>query len=276
MPNPDTQITLELEGLPQEGGHLRLNDFLAQLNALKQALHSVDKAIADATDNNIYYRVVGLSHNSPAKIVLEPVSRPRNSRDVAASVQVIHDRFFQELDAISNNQPVSPDIDNQALLNFKRLVENSGKTFAKAALYNNKASVLLDTSFKDRISNLLDKEYFANGSITGRLETINLHGRKKSFRIYPEIGPKMVVCTFTLPHLKEEAKKSLEKIVTVRGRKAYRPNSNFAYRIDALEILPLKEAAQRVYLADLQGIAGPLPGNKTSVELIREVRDEWN
>ena len=161
-------------------------------------------------------------------------------------------------------------------MNFKRLVENSGKTFSKAALYNNRSSVLLDTSFKDQISNLLDKEYFAHGSITGRLESINLHGRKKSFRIYPEIGPKMVVCAFTLPHLKEEAKASLKKIVTVRGKKAYRPNSNFAYRIDALEIIPLKDVAPQVYLSDLQGIAGPLPGDKTSVELIREVRDEWN
>ena len=59
MPNPSTQITLELEGLPQEGGHLRLNDFLAQLNALRQALHSVDRVIENATDNSIYYRVVG-------------------------------------------------------------------------------------------------------------------------------------------------------------------------------------------------------------------------
>ncbi len=273
MPNPDTQITLELRGMPQEGGHLRLNDFLAQLHALRESLVNVNRILVHLSEARIYYRVVDLSRADGARVVIEPATQeegPESSRDI----QALHDRFFQELTAIREDRPVSEEVDNRALESFQRLAvraEHAGS----AIIHNTTAKVILDQEFTTRVRTLLDREYFSVGSLTGELGTINLHGRARNFWIYPEIGPTKVLCRFD-PSLKEKAKQCIEKLVTVQGRKWYRPNANFPYRIDAVELDEARGALGTKHLLELRGIAPDATAGKDSVAFIRGIRDEWD
>src|SRR5216683_101426 len=92
------RITLKLEGLPEEDGHVRLSDLLAELQALKDALDNVDRMVGQTNDTILYYRVIDLKHSSPATVVLEPRLKPRKKKSPANAVSERHHRFFQELD----------------------------------------------------------------------------------------------------------------------------------------------------------------------------------
>ena len=143
MPNPSNQITLELEGTPQEGGFLRLGDFLGQLRALRESLNSVNRILEHLGDARIYYRIVDLSHARGARVVLEPVtqeSTPESQEDIKS----LHDRFFQELTAISSDAAPSEEIDSDALKSFQKLVERKGRSFSAATIHNSTARVALD------------------------------------------------------------------------------------------------------------------------------------
>ncbi len=273
MPNPDTQITLELRGTPQEGGHLRLNDFLGQLHALRESLVNVNRILVHLSEARIYYRVVDLSRGNGARVVIEPATKeegPESSRDI----QALHDRFFQELTAIREDLPLSEEVDNKALESFQRLAVKAEQA-GSAVIHNTTAKVVLDQEFTTRVRTLLDREYYSVGSLTGDLATINLHGKARNFWIYPRIGPAKVLCRFD-PSLKEKAKQCIEKVVTVRGRKWYRPNANFPYRIDAVELNEAQDALSSKHLLELRGIAPEATTGTDSVEFIRGIRDEWD
>jgi hypothetical protein len=68
MPEPtkNLRITLKLEGLPEEDGHVRLSDLLTELQALKDSLDNVDRMVGQTNDTVLYYRVIDLKHSSPA------------------------------------------------------------------------------------------------------------------------------------------------------------------------------------------------------------------
>ena len=275
MPNPSTQITLELEGTPQEGGYLRLGDFLAQLRALRESLNSVNRVLERLSDSRIYYRIVDLSHAKGARVVLEPVTEEGN-RENQEDIQSLHDRFFQELTAISENTAPSEEIDNEALKSFQKLVEKKGRSFSTATLHNSAATVKLDDTFKERVTTLINREFYSHGSLVGQLGKINVHGRHQNFWIFPELGASKVLCKFATPDVKEKAKAAIERIVTVRGRKYYRPNANFPYRIDVLELDPIADNETRKPLFELGGIAPNATGGKSAIDFITDLRDEWS
>ena len=275
MPANEFYITLELEGLPQENGHVRFNDFLAQLTALRQSLDNVDRGIEEAGHIDIYYRVVGLSYASPVKVVLEPVSRHRRNREATANVLRFHDRYFGALQAISNNVPVDAYIDDRALQSFKKLVEHQDRKFARAIVSNHTARVTLDKGFKDRVSTLLEQEYQAYGTLSGKIDAIDVHGKTRSFWIYPDINSKGVLCKF-FPQDRQKATDSIGTIIEVRGRKAYRPNSPLPYRIEVESFDPINYTSNSKEIVDLGGMAPYLARGKSSVEFLRELRDEWN
>ena len=272
MPNPDTQITLELVGTPQEGGHLRLNDFLGQLHALRESLVNVNRILIHLSEARIYYRLVDLSHANGARVVIEPVTQEEEPESLQ-DIQALHDRFFQELTAIQENRPLSEEVDTRALESFQRLAVRAEQA-GSAVIHNVTAKVVLDREFTSRVTTLIAREYFSVGSLTGELGTINLHGRARNFWIYPEIGPTKVLCKFD-PSLKEKAKQSIEKVVTVRGRKWYRPNANFPYRIDALELEEVQEVPGAKHLLELRGTVPDATAGKDSEEFVRGIRDEW-
>lgn len=231
--NNKLRITLRLEGLPEEDGHVRLSDLLTELQALKETLDNVDRMVGQTSDTALYYRVVDLKHSSPATVVLEPRAKPKKKLDRDA-VSIRHHRFFQELDAIEHKKPVSEELDTKTLLSFKRLVEGVGKTFYKASISNATSSIPLTEKLRQNVDVLIDKEYRSIGTITGKLEALNVHRNTNTFWIYPAVGPRKVLCKFRSSD-REKVKRCIDMVVRVHGRKYFRPNANVPHRIEVDE-----------------------------------------
>ena len=253
---------------------MRLTDFLLQLQALKDSLNSVNRTLSHLSNDKIYYRVVDLSNARGARVVIEPVTKDGDNNSLE-DIQSLHDRFFKELTDISSDKPPSEEIDNAALRSFQKLVEKRGKSFTSATLHNSAAKVALDDTFKTRIATLIEREFFSYGAITGQLGRIAVHRRSQKFWVYPEeFGAAKVLCHFQ-PGIKEKAKLAIEKLVTVRGKKYYRPNAHFPYRIDVSDLDEVSVDTHRKHLADLGGMAPDATGDKTAIEFITDLRDEW-
>ena len=72
------------------------------------------------------------------------------------------------------------------------------------------------------------------GSIDGKLDVINIHG-KKSFFIYPILGAKKVQCIFTENFI-DRVKKALGERVEVEGTLTYKSWDKFPYAINVKNI----------------------------------------
>lgn len=72
--------TMELEGSDELSGEVRLADFIAELNALKSALGRIQHEVTDDT-KAVEYRVAGLSHSSPCRVLIGIRSRPAHCLD---------------------------------------------------------------------------------------------------------------------------------------------------------------------------------------------------
>jgi hypothetical protein len=266
------RITLKLEGLPEEDGHVRFSDLLDELQALKETLDNVDKMVGQTSGTVLYYRVIDLKHSSPATVVLEPRIKPKKRRLPNDAISIRHHRFFQELDAIENRKPVSEDLDTKTLLSFKKLVDGVGRTFLKASISNSVSSIPLTEGLRQKVDILIEKEHRSRGSIAGRLEALNVHKNTNTFWIYPSVGPRKVLCKFQSSD-REKVKECIDKIVRVHGVKFFRPNANGPHRIvvDTFEVDP----QSNVSLADIGGIAPRATGDESSVDFMRRHRNEW-
>jgi len=266
--NEDVAITLELQGLTNEDGHLRLEDLTSQLTALRKSLEGIDRGFDPDGRAGLYYRVVGLSHNSPVSVKLIPVRRPkRKEKDVDISER--HHRIFKELESITRNEPPSPEVDNATLEEIRKLTSKNRSGGAR--LINNAHSVSFDDAFKKNLSYFLEHEEYSVGSIQGRLEAINLHGKNR-FWIYPSAGPIRILCEF-VAGLKEKAKHSLDKAIWVRGQKYFRPNANFPHRMVVHDFHEIETTEGIEKLIKMKGCA---KSDEGSVQMIRRQRNAWS
>lgn len=122
----ENQITWTVEGLERENGHVRADEFLDKVDHLLSALNGIDKMVSNAAQPTLYYRIVALSHASPISITLEPVIKPRVTNPPRDYIAVRHDRLFKELERIHRNEPVSEDVDDALLEDFRDLATGRG------------------------------------------------------------------------------------------------------------------------------------------------------
>jgi len=266
-------ITLKVEGLESERGHITADEFLDRFTHLLNALNGIDKLVGQTGSPQLYYRIVNATHDSPLQITLEPIlKKPAMSR--RNYVDQCHARFFQELTAIKRREPVSEDIDTGLLEHLHDLAMGVGRDFKSAVLYNDVARIELDKEFEENISRLVQEENHSYGAFEGMLEAVNIHGGRRRFWLYPKLGPQRVRCDF-LPGTSEQLREALGRHVRVVGLKYFRPFSPFPFRISVkeFEVIDNDEA---VSLHQLGGVAPNATGEMTAVEFVRKIRNEWD
>ena len=102
----ENRISLILEGTQRDGGHVRFDVFLQELQRLQSMLGTLDAAAANGQRNS-HFAVVGLSHSSPASVELE--ARPNRGRiDVSSAIFHLFHRVYEGIEA--NNIPDDADI----------------------------------------------------------------------------------------------------------------------------------------------------------------------
>jgi len=274
MNNNENLITIEVEGFESEHGHVRADEFINELSHLLTVLNGVDRMIGETGRPTLYYRIVSIKHASPLSITLEPVVKQNIKKPSKNYIAIRHHRFFSELNAIRQNRGVSPELDEQTLEHMLDLTGTSGGNFKSVTIQNHKSSVKLDKKFEQNLKKILGEFDSSYGGVEGTLDSANIHGHARRFWIYPPVGETKIRCDF-LPGTSHQIKSALGNYVRVEGVKHFRPQSPFPFRI-AVRELEIIADARPVHLKDLGGISRPSSGQLSSVEFVRNLRNEWD
>ncbi len=274
--NGDTehQITWTVEGPETENGHVRADDFVDKIEHLLSALNGIDKVVGQTAQPTLYYRIVALSHSSPISITIEPVIKARITNPPPDYIPVRHHRFFKELEAIHRNEPVSEDIDDALLEDFQALAVGRGQTFSAAKISNHEAQVEIDETFESNVSKMLGEAYASYGSVEGKLEKLNIHGKARRVWLYPTVGADKILCDFPAG-TRQQILEAADHYVRAEGYKYFRPQSPYPFRVKVMEF-EIIDTDNGDTLSGLRGVAPDATGEMTSVDFVRAIRDEWD
>jgi len=262
------RITIEVKGTHQDEEHVRLSDFISQLQAIWEALKHTERVLTGTKKQTVYYRIVGLSHRSPAAVVAEGLSL---IPDEDNSDQVT-EAFMSNIDKIMKGEAISENIDFEALQAYGEMGKYIEKGIDVLVLTSDDYNVNITKEIGGRVQLLQGVEYTTIGSVSGRIEAINIHEGKNEFRIYPIIGPKKVVCNFP-SRLEQEAVESLAHKVTVYGEMKYRPRDKFPHALNVDKIIVHPPDDELPKLGELRGIAPNMTGGMSSEDFVRTLRD---
>ncbi|MDW8352659.1 MAG: hypothetical protein RML99_12190 [Anaerolineae bacterium] len=263
------RLIFRLEGSDDDRGNVHLGDFIKQLDAIRHALKETDRVLNErpATD----FIIVDLSHSSPATIVIEEIPRP-DRRTTELSVL---NTFFANLVAIMSGD-LPPRIDYDAIHAYQRIGARVGRRVKSVQVRSNSQSVTLTPDFGRRIDQILGPDEVEYGSVSGRLEQINLHGQRV-FTIYPALGLRRLRCAFP-NELRAEAVKAVDRYVRVYGRLRFKRGLDrshpYEMAVQQIEVAPL--ADELPTLSSLRGIAADVELDAPSEEVVRRIRDEWD
>jgi hypothetical protein len=276
----NNRITLQIEGVAEEKGHVTLSAFLSQLEAVKAALKQTERIITGEEEASVYYRIIDLRHTSPATVVLEAVpfsSRPQWKPKKRASTiredysRPVVRRFFHSLRGIREKKERPERSDLQLLQAYRNLSASLQKDVSSVKLTDSDETVDIDRRFQAAIDDIIGPDELLEGTVNGTLERLNLHNTTR-FDIFPTIGPKQVTCDFK-PELKANVIAAVDRYISVTGKLRYKRLENFPYAINAerIEILPPEDELPT--LLDIRGIAPNFTEGKNALEFLKELRD---
>lgn len=260
------RITIRLTGSEKDGGDVRLSEFIEQLEAFKEALKQTERILSGSDQSSVYYKIVDLSHNSPATITLEAVS-PRKALVSAAKVT---GGLVSGLRGIRKKKPPL-NADLASLESYRKLAAQLQKNMRTIEVFEDpKKIVPIDQLFTEKVDQIIGPDSVAYGSVSGRLERVNLHN-SLTFDIYPTVGPQRVRCIFR-DDLKEQVRTALDRYVTVSGKLRYKHWDQYPYRIDAHDIDPHEDNKNLTSLNELRGIAKDSTEGMSAEDFVRSIR----
>ena len=255
-------------------GHVRLSDFIQQLESFKVALQKTERLLSGGSESVVQYRVVGLRHNSPATVVVEGFTTKPQAVAPGVIVSTLIDSIKQIRGTGKKKPKPEPEhLDLATLEAYRDLAGSLEKSINKVIIRNTKQRVTIDREFKGEVVKIIGPDKLLLGSISGRLEKVNLHNTTQ-FNIYPAIGPSHVVCDFP-QELKTEVKRALDETVTVHGTLRYKKWYKFPYAISVKRIVPRLRNDQLAELDSLRGACPDATGDLSSESFVRKLRDEW-
>jgi len=265
------RITIQIKGDPADNEHLRLSDFISQLDAIRGALTRLEENITGTEKRSIYYCVVDLKHSSPATIVLDAVPM-ENARDDLTNLVV--DKFVGGLNLIRKG--IAPQGFGYELLeSFKKIAEPLRKRVSELSISTDSDKAEVTKDIETEIDKIIGPDEITRGSISGTLEYFNIHGGANHFRIYPIVGPRKVDCHFPKDSL-QKALAGVTKYVNVEGELRYKSSEPFAYAINVMDIEIFPDDEQLPSILDLRGIAPSATGNLSSEEFVGLIRNaKW-
>ncbi|MFI5168049.1 MAG: hypothetical protein ACHQQS_15685 [Thermoanaerobaculales bacterium] len=261
------RITFTIEGLPQEGGYVRLSDFLGGLENLKSVLTRTDRFLSKSRTPTVSYRIVGLSANSPAQVVLEAYD-PEDQEEKAAAV--VDHTFTVMSDIEFGTRPGRTDY--PVFESIRNLAAPVGITLTSMSLVSNGTTLKITPEYRAKVDLILAPEETSPSFVRGMLDFINIHGAKKVFRIYPAIGPTKLTCHFP-EALKHDAIAAIGQHVEIHGVFKYKRIARFAHEVEVREIKILPEDKDIPRFETLTGAAPGLTGGISSVDYVRAIRN---
>lgn len=249
---------------------IRLSDLIDQLNAVKQVLNQVDVSVSGKKVPSLYYRIVGISMNSPATFEVEAVSRA----DALGHGRKVISKFHRDLKSVvAGKRPKAADL--ELLESYGGLVAPMRKHMAEVSIQFDDTSLQLPRNLGLKVDEILGPDQIELGSIVGSLDVIDIHNQRNQFKIYPVVGPASVRCNFAKGML-NEAIAGINHFVRIYGELRFKRAEKFPHLINVLRIEVLPENSDSPSLLALRGLAAGALEGKTSVEYIERQRNgEW-
>lgn len=268
----DTQetLTLHMDGLPSDGGDMRLAVFSEKLNALRMALQKTDEFLGGG-DSALDFLVSDLKHESPSQVGVRAQSIDAN---IERQQQVF--QYFSSLIAeVSSDAYKTAAAGHSVLLALKDLIGGYGQKYHGMWLsYRGQVVSRVSIETIEHINDLLEKKYTSLGSVKGRVEKYNSHGEAKNFHIFPAIGGR-VKCIFN-DDQKEITGEFVNKNAIVHGILKYREGDFFPYEVIVQSMEKIESDDKLQTLTGLYGIAPGATGNLDAVEFIKNNRNGWH
>jgi hypothetical protein len=254
MPSQAKPLTMHLAG-PR--GEADLSDFANAVVALRNSLRNVWRCATG--DEDMHCDVAELSRGS-ANV---GVGISEGYAAVGVAVLGLYDATVH---AIETGSEIDPSIDYATIYAFNGFASLARKDGVTLSI----GSTKLTERFSERVASLLLPDSSSHGSVTGRLESVSIHGDTK-FTLYPPVQGERVECVFRESDLSSVVG-ALGNTVCVYGSLHYAKSKAFPVRVDvdSFDVLPDDDS-----LPTLLGACGLLRLDSSSVDLIREMRDEW-
>lgn len=259
-----------MEGFPEDRGHVDFRVFAAQVHKLNDILKHIDNLRPRGTGKKTKYRVVRLSHSSPATIFLQPVLEEHELNDPDNGVN----SFISIMNYINSNGEPPPWVDRPLLEKIRSLNKPVGRSVCRSWLRFAGQEIAFSRDTSERIKTILNRDEIVEGSLKGRVEAINVHRGCNLFYLYPASGSPRVPCHFPAK-LRDKSLSAIDNLVIVTGRMEYKRGSLSPHKVQVREIDVIRDPEKLPTLKDLRGIAPDLTGGLNSVDYVRRVRNEW-
>jgi hypothetical protein len=267
----DALITIQLEGIEEDGGDVRLGEFIEELSAIKNALRRTERLVVKSDAQAVDYKIVDLSHSSPAKITVAITSRNPVYKDAPRKISR---RFTSSLRLVRSAHRFGERLDLKTLEAFQSITAPTKKHVSRITVTGERnQTVQIDQQFDRSLQRLLEGDESERDEIIGRVERVDIHN-KNQFDIYPIVGATRIRCNAP-SRLHQDVVEAVGRIVSVDGWALYRKDSPFPYamKVEGIELHEKDESLPR--LSDLDGTAPQATGGKSPEDFIRELRDAY-
>lgn len=267
----DALITIQLEGAVITGGDLQLGQFIEELSAIRNALRQTERVVLRRDEHAVNYRVVNLTHSSPARVTIAISSREPAYRDIPRRISR---RFTSSLNLVRRGHRYAERLDLRTLETFKALASPAAKHDIRLVVETDqKRSVPIDKAFDTSVTRLLVGDERERDELIGRVERVDIHN-KNVFDIYPPVGPDRVRC-IAPKKIQSEVVAAIGRFVSVEGVALYRKDAPFPYAMKVESITPRKADADLPTMRSLHGIAPKATDGLSPEEFVRELRDVY-
>jgi hypothetical protein len=260
------KLVFALEGLPTEKGDVKLRDFINIIGLLQSIAQKFDRGLSIDGKDTFYYKLVGLSYNSPPTVAVEPMrvrnQVPINDMAIKSSIAVFNE--------ISRGE-ILTEIDSYILADIKSIVGQVKKRKASIRIEYEDEIQVISPSHEESLGKILSKEEMYPGNIRGVLEYINIHNKKRIFKIYSPVEPRQVKCIFG-DDLFAMAISAIGRYLEVSGLLHYNIFSKYPHLIDANDIIIFPQDEELPTISSLRGISPDLTSGLSCEDFQYKIR----
>ena len=268
----DTQLIIQVEGLEQDGGEVRLDYLLDELASFLQVLRVSEQSLVKG-DANLVYRVVDVKHDSPLSVTIEATS---NNQAYIGWEPYVLDNVFDILSG-NINQTIEQNDEVQIRKAIERMIQDNQGKFSSVEIERkgNRVpiidSIQLIDSIQIETEKVVSKNISSWGTVKGRVERYNNHGGSNFFWLYTALG-KTVKCRFP-KNLVEDSALSVEKNVSVTGILTYRANepTPFECKVEKIDFHKPDDQLPKLEIGKFPDITE----SESTSQVIQRIRDGW-
>lgn len=241
-------------------------DFQHELSCVYKMLQAIDFDVN--LRNRLRWLVTDLHHSTPA---VEITAGTLDAAVEDGAAGLVLRTLFSGLNKLLKGSDAE-EFGEDALDGLRTALKPIGQNVRETVLYWGDNAFHLDINLKKAIDRIRFKKVVFTEEWEGVVEEINVHGKQKTFRLYPAVGPRWITCQFDDDRL-NQARAALTHKVQTHGRAEYRPNARYPHRIYVSEIVELEGAGSG--LGAYQGILADKFNADDIPRMLADLRNEW-